>query len=1282
MADVLNKLGALPASELQQVEAHRNDEGVDVKRFQVMLHAVDMKKAGNAQDWQLRDIYREMQSASVPDDQQQEVATFVGAFGLFTPKAIAAYAKDLAAVFAGWHDLATAEQRAEVFGDLVNRRLVQAGVPAVEVKVGGTESGGEFDHEKWKLLVSPRLGRLDLKPEEQSDFIQRAAATFYHEARHAEQSFTIARTLAGKGRKPAQVAAELHIPGDIAAKADAAKLAPGSPEALAAEPWFQSEYGSGQQHREDVLNNLKNSHDAYKALPEEADAHALGVAVTDKIRGGAQVGTPDRGDAGTPGGVQRAIAPETRSMSTPAPARRGPAPIVQRDSNADATLAAKLESAAIDLYGYLVANSPNVEKVLYGILLQKDNLSKLRETYDKKFKRSLWDDLTALHGDDVIRARCYLKFGQLRPADKIYIAIHGVLTDETTVMRVIKTISADRAPSEKEFRETYGDPPDSDRIATSVTYKEDDTLPNGESSRITKAIMDETPGAKFSDRFKMRAVLAFGTPRAADDVKIATVDPTNNADLLFDALQREDAKKISTDFAASYNEPLKDYLSKETSLHTKARALMLIDENVKPEDRLVETIRIGTSGYTTADADFIFDAAQHATSDQITAFKRAVGPPRDARLKDMDATFGGMNKEQLDRLNALVGIGDDAGILGDPTVKRLRAEGGNSSGAAFEVLKNSTGPAYDAYKNAYQDGKSSFRRYVDQFCDASEKGWLASYVFTDFRSRLNFVMTNPGYDDYIMFLLNSFADSGVRRQLATDSDFGAKVENLSTATKNKILLVLQPANMTPQERAVWLDAAVKRETASGVGSLTAASSALQDENRELQAAKERAGKNPTPQQQAEIDRLASQTDDALTAFVHYRDELEATVSTAVDIGVGLLLTVATGGVAAETILLALARAAIASALAKVVTHKIVMGDRFDVMGADGASAFVTGAVDGMLNVVGPAVGKGVKGLAGVGLEESAAVAAKAAAPGVFRQFAATTGSKMAEGAVTGGLSSAVDTMAQDKTWSDGFDRGMRKTLVAAGAGAATGAATGALPPALGALVGVAGGLEALNAAIDVLPDADVTLERVAMTPPLSPSVSTLRASVPVQRADNFGKAFESYVDGKLWTDGLDGAVPPMHFVMPGAYNNLDNGIDRIGVIIDGDKITVYHFEMKWRNPAVEGQPKPAVELGRPPAGTQTGGSWTENAVHNLCESDHKTALAARDAARAMLAKARGKSIDAITMEEVKEFIRSTVTARRVVVVPLHVDVRRLMKQVAALASHGVKIDLVRTKVPK
>ncbi|HEY1488668.1 MAG TPA: hypothetical protein VGF84_21340, partial [Micromonosporaceae bacterium] len=626
----------------------------------------------------------------------------------------------------------------------------------------------------------------------------------------------------------------------------------------------------------------------------------------------------------------------------------------------------QVEQAANDLQGWLVANAVNVPSVLLTLLLQKDHRDELRTKYQDTFHRVLLDDLKAkLRWDDVVRATSYLNYGQLRTADKIYIAIHGVLTDSATLARLMPMLHEQRDAAENDFTTSYtGDYP--------TTQK----LPNGADSRIWGAIMQESGWMTPEERIGTAAVLAFGTTRAADDVRVATVTTTNNSTLLFNALERQDPAQIATDFQASYTEKITDYLSREASFHTKKRALMFFDPNVAPEDRLIRTVEIATSGYTTADADFIFDALAHATDAQLSKLKAAIATV-DPRVSHLDDTFGGLNKEQRDHFNALVGIGDAGGILDDPAVKMLRQEGGNGSDSVFPTLKNSTGAAYATYKAAYAKSDSPFRQFVDPFCDAPQKGWLLTQVFADFTPRLHFVMDDPGAEEYLLFLISSFADTAKRKELAGDADFGSRLAKLSTSTQNKVQLALEPQSLTPQERAVWLDAAIKRETASGVGSLSATAGALDDENRELQAAVARGGKNPTPEQQADIDRLAGQAQQALESFVKYRDELESILVSAAEMAASIVATVVTGGAASiELVVGAMARAAVAGALAKVAANKIVRGDRFDVLGAEGAAAFITGAVDGALNAIAPVAGKVGEGFAIGTIEESAAAAAK------------------------------------------------------------------------------------------------------------------------------------------------------------------------------------------------------------------------------------------------------------------------------------------------------------------
>ena len=927
----------------------------------------------------------------------------------------------------------------------------------------------------------------------------------------------------------------------------------------------------------------------------------------------------------------------------------------------------------MDLYGWLVANTPNTERILMTILLQRDHNKELESTYATKFPgRTLNADLGKLGWADAVRARSYLQHGTLRAADKLYIAIHGTFTDLTTIRRVLPQVYSLRQEgkgnAEQQFRDSYG-----------TDYPDDAKLPNGEDSRLGGALAKEMLAANFSDRFDAWAVLAYGSPRPADQIKIATVDgPAGVQDAkLFEALQRPDIATIKSDFEKSYGQPLKDYLDKELFQHTRLRALIFVDDEVKAEDRLIETVRIATSGYTTADMDFIIDAAHHASPEQIKAFKKAV-EDKDARLKSTRSLLGGMNDDQYSQFTALIDLDTGDAMTQDPVVKLLRTQSGTDPAMLFDALRNATGVTYLTFQAAYLDGKSRFRQFVDHYVGPAEKGYLLSYVFIEgkqgydaLKARLQWITSNPGHDDYLIFLLSSFTTDADRKQLAKDSEFGSWFNALSTATRNRVLMVLRPETMTTEERAGWLAQAVKRETDSGAGSLTAAAGALEDENRELQAArariaeKKRRGEPLAANEQADFDRLAGQTDAALTAFLGYRDQFEAVMQTLVEVAASLLLTAATGGAGVETFALALARAAAAGAMARVVSNKVVLGDRFDVLGAQGAAAFVSGAVDGAINVVGGSVAQKI---ANPSLNEAAATSARQVGSAAAPTFARTVGAKMVEGAFTSGASSAVDAAVQDSTWADGFDKGMRTLLTTM----AKNALIGALPPgAAEAFAGFAT-LDEFNAAVDALPPNLGSYEMFTIGEPTAPVQQLPTGAVPIQR-HSWGPAYETWIDSEAYKGGMGGSdLPAMTYMFPGKVKS-DNGLDRIGVYVRPDgTMDVYHFEMKWRDFPKKGASAPSHELKKGYGSVQLAPNWTEAALELLATDMSPSAIAVRAAMRAMLARVTKRNLSAVHPDDVVKFIRSTNTAHRVLVHPPWLDDRRLMKQFAAIIGLGAE----------
>jgi hypothetical protein len=94
----------------------------------------------------------------------------------------------------------------------------------------------------------------------------------HHEGRHAEQWYRVARMRAGLGETADQLTSDMDIPSRVAALAAAHPILECNPETNEAEQWNESVYGSGSEHRGDVLDDIDNRYDEYRNLPEEADA--------------------------------------------------------------------------------------------------------------------------------------------------------------------------------------------------------------------------------------------------------------------------------------------------------------------------------------------------------------------------------------------------------------------------------------------------------------------------------------------------------------------------------------------------------------------------------------------------------------------------------------------------------------------------------------------------------------------------------------------------------------------------------------------------------------------------------------------------------------------------------------------------------------------------------------------------------------------------------------------------------------------------------------------------
>jgi hypothetical protein len=219
-------------------------------------------------------------------------------------------------VQADWATLDSADERAEALMEAVNDQLEDSKVPECDFTVEKLGEGtvGQFDFETWNIqLGEEAFEKETITNEEAADM----ANTVYHEARHAEQWYMMAQMLAGQGKKAAKIVTMMGIPAEIAKEAEDNPLESTSIEALIADGWYQSVYGTSAAYRNKVLTDLEKTDEAlakaeqafvddpseqnrrklvllrekrqklyeqYHNLPEEDDAHRVGDKVTERMQ--------------------------------------------------------------------------------------------------------------------------------------------------------------------------------------------------------------------------------------------------------------------------------------------------------------------------------------------------------------------------------------------------------------------------------------------------------------------------------------------------------------------------------------------------------------------------------------------------------------------------------------------------------------------------------------------------------------------------------------------------------------------------------------------------------------------------------------------------------------------------------------------------------------------------------------------------------------------------------------------------------------------------------------
>jgi hypothetical protein len=183
-----------------------------------------------------------------------------------------------------WPKLSVAEREQRI-EDITNKQLAKSGVPALDVvhEKLPKGNGGHLGKKNWQLVLNEdTLNGATLS----DDDAKTLANTAYHESRHGEQWYLMARKKAADGKKADEIRDEMQIPGKIAEAAKKDPLKAGSCEASCAEKMNDSVYGKDKAHRGTTLkgamsklNDLNAANKAYqdaladpKASKDQRDA--------------------------------------------------------------------------------------------------------------------------------------------------------------------------------------------------------------------------------------------------------------------------------------------------------------------------------------------------------------------------------------------------------------------------------------------------------------------------------------------------------------------------------------------------------------------------------------------------------------------------------------------------------------------------------------------------------------------------------------------------------------------------------------------------------------------------------------------------------------------------------------------------------------------------------------------------------------------------------------------------------------------------------------------------
>ena len=175
--------------------------------------------------------------------------------GMSAQPAINAFGNDMATLQKDWGTLTPAARTARL-QSLVDAQATGNNFPAPRITTPsdlGAGRNGELRFRRWQVAINPGLMNASTLSRQQAEEL---GDTIYHETRHAEQWFLMARRDAAAGLTASQIESRLSVPPLVAQAAVADPLAAAGSRRGCADAMYNSVYGTDAAARNATLTDL------------------------------------------------------------------------------------------------------------------------------------------------------------------------------------------------------------------------------------------------------------------------------------------------------------------------------------------------------------------------------------------------------------------------------------------------------------------------------------------------------------------------------------------------------------------------------------------------------------------------------------------------------------------------------------------------------------------------------------------------------------------------------------------------------------------------------------------------------------------------------------------------------------------------------------------------------------------------------------------------------------------------------------------------------------------